>query len=52
MTLTDFLAKLSLVGDASDGYIAACPAHDDEHPSLSVSEGDDGRILVHCFAEL
>src|SRR5574337_497427 len=26
-----------------------CPAHDDEHPSLSVDERE-GRILVHCFA--
>lgn len=27
-----------------------CPSHDDTSPSLSVSTGDDGRILVHCFA--
>jgi hypothetical protein len=27
-----------------------CPAHDDRHPSLSVREGDDGRVLAHCFA--
>lgn len=27
-----------------------CPAHDDDRPSLSVSEGDDGRSLVYCFA--
>jgi hypothetical protein len=26
-----------------------CPAHNDEHPSLSVDERD-GQILVHCFA--
>jgi len=26
-----------------------CPVHDDEHPSLSVSEVD-GRVLVHCHA--
>lgn len=27
-----------------------CPAHDDRNPSLSVSEADDGRVLLHCFA--
>jgi ferredoxin len=27
---------------------ARCPAHPDQHPSLSVSEGSDGKILVHC----
>lgn len=32
------------------GYVAKCPAHDDRHPSLSVSEGDDGRALLKCFA--
>ena len=34
----------------SDGYEARCPSHDDHDPSLSVSEGDGGRALVHCFA--
>ncbi len=32
------------------GYKATCPAHDDSNPSLSISEGKDGRILIHCFA--
>jgi uncharacterized protein (DUF927 family) len=27
-----------------------CPAHDDRRPSLSVSRGDDGRVLLHCHA--
>jgi hypothetical protein len=27
-----------------------CPAHDDRNPSLSIGLGDDGRVLVHCFA--
>jgi hypothetical protein len=51
MTLAEFLAKLSQVQDAGDhGHMAACPAHDDQTPSLSVGVGDDGRILLHCFA--
>ena len=35
-------------GDSSG--VARCPAHDDHDPSLSVSEGQDGKLLVHCFA--
>jgi hypothetical protein len=29
---------------------ALCPAHEDREPSLSVTEGDDGRALLKCFA--
>jgi len=32
------------------GYSACCPAHDDQNPSLSIREGCDGKILLHCFA--
>jgi len=35
-------------GPIRDG-LARCPAHDDRHPSLSVSRGRD-RALVHCHA--
>jgi len=31
--------------------MARCPAHDDTQPSLSITEGRDGRVLLHCFAE-
>ena len=30
--------------------VAQCPAHDDHDPSLSVSEGQDGKLLVRCHA--
>lgn len=43
------LADLKPNGDG-EGWSARCPAHDDRAPSLSVSEGDDGRALVHCHA--
>ncbi len=29
---------------------ARCPGHDDHDPSLSVSEGQDGKLLVKCHA--
>lgn len=32
------------------GWIARCPAHDDQHPSLSINEDKDGKVLVHCHA--
>lgn len=32
------------------GWIARCPAHDDRRPSLSIKDGDDGRVLVRCHA--
>jgi len=51
MNVQGFLARLQRVKRQGKGWIASCPAHgDDTHPSLSVTEGADGRILVHCFA--
>jgi hypothetical protein len=31
-------------------YKACCPCHADKNPSLSMSEGAGGRVLLHCFA--
>src|SRR5262245_8010557 len=50
MELASFLEKLRSVKNASDGYLTCCPAHDDQSPSLSIDTGDDGRILLKCFA--
>ena len=30
--------------------MARCPVHDDRSPSLSISTGKDGNVLVHCHA--
>ena len=30
--------------------IACCPAHDDNHPSLGLSEAPDGKLLWKCHA--
>ena len=27
---------------------ASCPSHHDRHPSLSISDGNDGKLLVRC----
>ncbi|MDA0591221.1 MAG: hypothetical protein O2820_10250 [Planctomycetota bacterium] len=37
------------VGSGKDCKIS-CPAHEDKNPSLSVTEGDDGRVLLKCWA--
>ena len=34
---------------SGQGYVARSPAHDDRNPSLSIRDGDNGRLLVHCF---
>ena len=48
--LADWLDQLQGVRKAGSDYKALCPAHADKNPSLSVSEGDDGRVLAKCFA--
>ena len=47
MTFTDFLSRFDRV---TPNGMVRCPAHDDRNPSLHPSEGDDGRILLKCFA--
>lgn len=46
----EFLRLLDGVHQTSRGWTACCPAHSDSNPSLGISLGNDGRILVHCFA--
>jgi putative DNA primase/helicase len=52
MIFDEFLSRAQPAGlrRSGEGYLARCPAHDDHSPSLSISEGDDGRILLHCWA--
>jgi len=44
---------LDLLPDATKsgkGWSARCPAHKDRRASLSIAEGDNGGVLVHCHA--
>ena len=50
MQLNHFLELLESVKPNGTGYQARCPAHDDRKPSLSISEGEDGRILLKDHA--
>jgi hypothetical protein len=44
------LAQLAGVRGTDGRFEAKCPAHDDQHASLSVTTGDDGRVLLKCHA--
>ena len=41
---------LVAAGCRRQGRNWTCPAHDDRNPSLSVAEGAEGRVLVHCHS--
>src|SRR5215218_8426414 len=50
------LGRASNARKAGDGWLVSCPCPDhgrgrgDRNPSVSVSEGDEGRALVSCKA--
>lgn len=43
------LSRLDRPKKQGKGWVARCPAHEDSSPSLTVSEGDGGKVLLHCF---
>jgi hypothetical protein len=48
--INDILNRLDGVRKTGRGYMARCPAHEDKYPSLSITQGEDGKILLYCFA--
>ena len=48
--IDNVLNRLNGVRKTAGGWEACCPAHEDARPSLSISVGDDGRVLLHCHA--
>src|ERR1043165_9616683 len=50
MTVADFITRLEGVRKYGAGWQARCPGHEDRNPSLSVSEGRDGGVVIHCHA--
>ena len=51
LTIDDWLDALEGVRPKRNGgHMALCPTHDDNNPSLSLDVGDDGTVLVKCFA--
>lgn len=48
--LSALRSRLKGVKQHGDRFMAVCPAHQDMSPSLSLSQTEDGRALVYCFA--
>jgi putative DNA primase/helicase len=50
MDYNEFVSLLRDKRETPSGWQARCPAHEDRKASLSISRGDDGRVLLHCHA--
>src|SRR6516165_6312567 len=50
MSAAETIAKALGVHKIGTGWVAQCPLHDDQKPSLSISSGKDNKVLVHCHA--
>jgi hypothetical protein len=50
MTAESLAHALGAKKSEAGQWRAKCPYHEDGKPSLSIGEGEDGRVLVHCHA--
>ncbi|NMA46563.1 MAG: hypothetical protein GX945_08380 [Lentisphaerae bacterium] len=50
MNIHDIAQHLAAVQTGDNSWKARCPAHNDTTASLSITEGRDGKILLHCLA--
>lgn len=51
MSFETLISRLDGLKETGPGkYLSRCPAHEDRSPSLAIKDGDDGRVLLHCFA--
>ncbi len=48
--LRQVIDALDGVRRSSNGYSARCPGHEDQHASLSVRLGDNGKVVFNCHA--
>ncbi|MHB9050197.1 MAG: hypothetical protein ACYC35_30135, partial [Pirellulales bacterium] len=44
------LERLPAAKRSGAGWKSPCPGHDDRRPSLSITTGNDGRVLLCCHA--
>ena len=47
--IDDFIERLEKVRKSGNGYVACCPVHKDNNPSMTITE-KDGKVLCHCFS--
>ena len=50
VTAEDIARRLGAARKAGDDWSCKCPAHEDNKASLSIKDGQNGKILVHCHA--
>jgi hypothetical protein len=51
LTLNDLLSRIAGPRQRSGkGWLVRCPCHADDTPSLSLTPGKSGKILLHCHA--
>jgi putative DNA primase/helicase len=48
--LTEVLAPIEELKKVGTGWSGRCPAHEDNQASLSISVGENNRVLIHCHA--
>jgi hypothetical protein len=49
MSMETVVDRLGARRTSPGRFIAKCPAHPDSSPSLAISSGRDGRVLMRCF---
>jgi hypothetical protein len=49
-SLEEILPRFKRKHRYAGGWMVLCPAHNDQYPSLSISEGRTGKLLLYCHA--
>lgn len=50
MSAAAIAAALGGARRSGRGWLVRCPAHDDHNPSCSLADGENGKLLVKCWA--
>src|SRR5215469_11877575 len=50
MTAERIAQQLGSAKRNGSGWLCKCPCHDDKKASLSIADGRNGKIILHCFA--